>query len=192
MAVAPLRIIPMAEPTPLVPLTRPLFYKLARRCRDFSAKLATRDHDVVDPEMCAEFNALLKEVQGYDRLAGPLASLRPARPITRQMVLGVTLVLWLLTLFFGGLVLAPIPWIVVLSWSSTAILLVLLIPQGVYGTTVVQIEGRVLAVVEAMQRLLASGEMGFTEAAFFQLRDLLEETAADLRLQALGRSPGWR
>lgn len=182
----------MAEPTQLVPLTRAEFYKLAQRCHAFSARLATRDHDVVDPEMCAEFNAFLKQAQRYDRLAGALASLRPARPITRQMVLGVTLALWLLTLFFGGLVLAPTAWILVLSWSSTAILLVLLIPQSTYGTTVEQIEGRVLAVVEALQQLLAGGEMGFTEAAFFQVRDLLQETAADLRQQTLSRSPGWR
>ncbi|MCS6844990.1 MAG: hypothetical protein NZ528_11830 [Caldilineales bacterium] len=182
----------MAEPTQLVPLTRPEFYKLARRCRDFSAKLATRDHDVVDPEMCAEFNAFLAQVRRYDRLAGPLASLRPARPVTRRAVVGVALVLWLLTLVFGGLVMSSTAWLVALSWSSTAILLVLLIPQSTYGTTVEQIEGRVLAVVEALQEILAGGEMGFTEAAFFQVRDLLQETAADLRLQTLGRSAGWR
>jgi hypothetical protein len=77
--------------------------------------------------------------------------------------------------------------------SVSLIFLVFLVPPAVYGTSVEAIEGRVLVVVQALQELLDHGDMQFSEAAYFQVRDTLREAADELRQQVyLNRVSGWR
>jgi hypothetical protein len=40
-----------------------------------------------------------------------------------------------------------------------------------------------MVVVQALQKILASGELEFSEAAFFVVRDVLQEAADELRQQ---------
>jgi hypothetical protein len=81
--------------------------------------------------------------------------------------------------------------LLVLGVSALMILGVAMIPPSTYGTSVEAIEGRVLVVVEALESLLDREE--FTEAAYFAVRDVLREAAAELRQQVfLNRASTWR
>lgn len=174
-------------------LTRKAFYDLAQECRDYAMRLANHDQDTVDRALCREFNAFLPRVQSYDKLGPKIAHLKTARGITRRMVLIGVLVFWfamlLLTTIYG-------PRLSTLFWlfgSVSLIFLVFLVPPSVYGTSVEAIEGRVLVVVQALQELLDHGDMQFTEAAYFQVRDTLREAADELRQQVyLNRVSDWR
>ncbi len=174
-------------------LDRKEFYKLAHECRDYALRLANHDQDAVDRAVCREFNEFRERVRGYDRLAGPLADLRPALPITRVMVTGATLALWLvLTLVVSRLV-GRIVQLLIFSSTSLLVLLVVMIPPRIYGTSVEAIEGRVMVVVKALEQLLENGEMAFSEAAFFVVRDVLREASDELRQQVyLSRVSRWR
>lgn len=172
----------MAQETPTPALTRNEFYKLAHECREFSRRLATHDQDHVDRAMCGEYNAFLRRVRSYDRLRDPLAQLRPARPISRFMVLTWLIAGWMIFLLLGR-ELPRLVYLVLLSSAPFLIMSLFLIPQSLYGTTIEQIEGRVLVVVQTLQQILNRGEMNFTEAVYFVLRDVLQETADDLRQQ---------
>lgn len=167
----------------MTPLTRKAFYDLARECRAYAGRLATLDADSVQRAACLEFNVFLTRVRSYDRLAGPLARLKPARPITRGMVLGATLAWWLFMATVGVRLLPRFPALLILGLSSSLIFVVFLVPPAVYGTSVEAIEGRVWAVVSALQDILTTGEMEFSEAAFFEVRDTLRAAADDLRQQ---------
>ncbi len=61
------------------------------------------------------------------------------------------------------------------------VFVVAVIPPAVYGTSVEAIEGRVLVVVQALEGLLDQEQ--FTEAAYFEVRNVLREAAAELRQQ---------
>lgn len=163
-------------------LTRNEFYKLAHECRDYALRLATFDQDTVQRQVCAEYNLFLQRVRTYDKLREPLAVLKPARPITRAMVLVVVLAVWLFFSLCGVRLWGSIA-LLGLGLSTTMIFLVFLIPAGAFGTTVAEVEGRVLVVVETLQHILANNEMGFTEAAFFAVRDVLQQAADELRQQ---------
>lgn len=163
-------------------LTRNEFYKLAHECRDYALRLATFDQDTVNREVCAEYNLFLQRVRTYDKLCEPLARLKPARPITRAMVLAVVLAVWLFFSVFG-VRLWGLSALLALGLSTTMIFLVFLVPAGAFGTTVAEVEGGVLAVVETLQEMLARNEMGFTEAAYFAARDVLQQAAEELRQQ---------
>lgn len=169
----------MAEKT----LTRNEFYKLAHECRDYSRRLATHDQDLVSSSLCREFNEFLARVRAYDRLRQPLAGLRPARGFTRAMLLSIILGLWLAFNLVGTRLVSVNASLIILASSTTLIIGVFLAPPSLYGTSVEAIEGRVLVVVQALQELLESGDMGFSEAAYFVARDVLRETADDLRQQ---------
>lgn len=169
--------------TLMQPLTRKAFYDLAGECHAFAMRLATRDANTVDRVLCGEFNQFLARVRTFDRLAPRLGQLQPARPITRGMVLTAALAFWLLWATLGVRVLPQFSGLLGLGVSVSLIFLVFLIPPRVYGTSVEALEGRVLVVVDALLALLESGDMQFTEAAYFQVRDTLRETAAELRQQ---------
>lgn len=164
-------------------LSRKAFYDLAQECRAYAMRLATFDPNLVSREHVHEFNRFLARVREYDALRPKLASLQPGRPLTRPMILSAIGVLWLLLAIFGTRVLSPVAAIVLLSLTSSLVFIVFLVPPSIYGTSVEAIEGRVLAVVEAMQELLESGEMQFTEAAYFAARDTLRSAADELRQQ---------
>ena len=174
-------------------LTRKAFYDLAKECRDYAMRLANHDQDAVDRAVCREFNQFLPRVSSYDKLGPKIAHLKPARPITRGMVLTGVLAFWLGTVLvatLAGLQFSTLLW---MGISVTLIFGVFLVPPAVYGTSVEAIEGRVLVVVQALQDLLDHGNMEFSEAAYFQVRDTLREAADELRQQVyLSRISQWR
>jgi hypothetical protein len=174
-------------------LTRKAFYDLAKECREYAMRLANHDQDSVARALCAEFNQFLARVRTYDQLAPRLAQIKTARPITRAMVLAGVLAFWLAAALVAavvGLRFSTLFWMVS---SVSLIFLVFLVPPAVYGTSVEAIEGRVLVVVQALQELLDHGDMQFSEAAYFQVRDTLREAADELRQQVyLNRVSGWR
>ena len=172
-------------------LTRKEFYDLAHECRDYALRLANYDQDSVNRALCKEWNAFLPRVRAYDSLRPRLVRLHRARGITRAIVLGSAL----LAYFFIVLVVvrliprATSP--LLLGISAMLILVVALVPPSLYGTSVEAIEGRVLVVVEALEGMLDQEQ--FTEAAYFAVRDVLREAAAELRQQVfLNRTSGWR
>ncbi len=174
-------------------LTRKELYNLAKECRDYAMRLANHDQNTVDRALCYEFNQFLPRVSSYDKLGPKIAHLKPARPITRGMVLAGVLAFWLGVLLVAALVGLQFSTLFWMAASVTLIFMVFLIPPSVYGTSVEAIEGRVLVVVQALQDLLDNGDMEFTEAAYFQVRDTLREAADELRQQVyLNRVSQWR
>lgn len=164
-------------------LTRQEFYKLAHECRDYAARLANNDQDRVSRDLHREFNEFLRRVQSYDRLEQPLSRLRPARGLNRTQVLVIVIAFWLAGTVFARQLLGSLGFLFVLSSGTMLALGVFLLPPATFGTTVEQMEGRLLVVVQALQRILETGEMDFTEAAYFVVRDVLREAAAELRQQ---------
>lgn len=174
-------------------LTRKEFYNLAKECREYAMRLANYDQDSVNRTLCAEFNQFLARVRTYDKLAPRLTQLKPARPITRAMVLAGVLAFWLSAALVAAVVGLRFSTLFWMASSVSLIFLVFLIPPAVYGTSVEAIEGRVLVVVQALQDLLDHGDMQFSEAVYFQARDTLREAADELRQQVyLNRVSGWR
>jgi hypothetical protein len=165
------------------PLTRKAFYSLAQECLDYAMRLATHDQDSVARPLCREFNTFLARMRGYDKLAPRLTQLRPARPITRGMVLAAVLIVWLAMALIGIRVLPTFPGLLALSVAASLIFVVFLVPPALYGTSVEAIEGRVLVVVETLQELLDHGDMQFSEAVYFQVRDALRQASDELRQQ---------
>ena len=172
-------------------LTRKEFYDLAHECRAYALRLATHDQDLVDRALCKEWNAFLLHVRAFDQLHPHLVQLQPARGITRAMVIGGTLLIY----FFVVMVvtrLVPLGTTPLLLGVAALLLLgVVMIPPAMYGTSVEAIEGRVLVVVEALEGMLDQEQ--FTEAAYFVVRDVLRDAAAELRQQVfLNRTSTWR
>lgn len=172
-------------------LTRKEFYDLAHECRAYAMRLATHDQESVNRGLCKEWNAFLPRMRAYDQLRPHLARLQPARGITRAMVVGGTLMVYL---FLATIVVRLIPQAVsplLLAASSLVVLGAAMIPPAAYGTSVEAIEGRVLVVVDALEKLLDQEQ--FTEAAYYAVRDVLREAAAELRQQVfLNRTSTWR
>lgn len=164
-------------------LTRKEFYQLAHDCRDYAMRLATHDQDAVERALCLEFNRFRDRVAGYDQLRPAALRLRPARPITRWLVLGVTAAVWLVLVLIATQFMPFLSAGLVLGMSTVLIFTVAMIPPRMYGTSVEAIEGGVLMVVEALQELLTKSDLGFSEAAYFQVRDVLREANAELRQQ---------
>lgn len=174
-------------------LTRKEFYDLAKECRDYAMRLANHDQDSVDRTLCREFNLYLEHVSSYDRLGPKIAHLKRARGITRAMVLAGVMTFWLAMVLLAGVIGLQFSTLFWMAISVTLIFLVFLIPPAVYGTSVEAIEGRVLVVVQALQDLLEHGDMQFSEAAYFQVRDTLREAGDELRQQVyLNRVSQWR
>jgi hypothetical protein len=80
-------------------------------------------------------------------------------------------------------------------WSSSTVfglIILYFIPERVYGTTIELLEGKLLRVVDALDRLLTSGQVEFSEAAFFQVRENLEAARRELRQQIDLAHRRWR
>jgi hypothetical protein len=164
-------------------LTRSEFYKLSHQCLDYARRLATHDQDEVNRELCREYNQFLDHVRSYDLLRQPLARLRPARGITRWMVLSAVLLVWLLLSVVGSQFFGQLSLMLLLGISTMLIFMVYLVPPAAYGTPVEQIEGGVLAVVTELQKILSSEQLNLSEAAYFVVRDVLQEASDELRQQ---------
>lgn len=164
-------------------LTRKEFYQLAYDCREYAMRLATHDQDSVDRKVCHEFNRFRERVASYDPLRETATNLGPARPVTRFLVIMITLAIWLICVLIASQFLSLLSAGLILGLTTMLIFTVLMVPPRVYGTSVEAVEGRVLVVVEKLQAMLQADELGFSEAAFFQVRDALRDASAELRQQ---------
>jgi hypothetical protein len=164
-------------------LTRKEFYELAQISHERALELARYDQSRVNLEQCRQFNQWLPQIKSYDQLAPSLRTLKPARPITRWHVMAGGALVWffLMVAVSNRLAQAGGP---AFSYGLGIVLLVLyFVPERFYGTTVELLEGKMLRIVDALENLLLSGEMGFTEAAFFQARENLRAARKELRQQ---------
>jgi hypothetical protein len=164
-------------------LTRKELYDLAERCRGYARDLARHEQSRVNLPLCHEFNGWLAKLKGYDMLAGPLASLQPARPISRWQVMVLAAIL-------GIILMLALPGRVernVASGITYAYFLSLIIfyfvPERLYGTTIELLEAKVLRVVDVLDELLHSEKLGLTEAAYFRVKENLEAARRELREQ---------
>lgn len=167
----------------LLPLTRPEFYRLTEWCHTYALELAHYDQARVDLQQCHKFNERLRQLKRYDRLQPRLRTLAAARPIARWQLLVLGCVLGLII----WLALQSRTYRLLSSGFITSYTFLLFffyfIPERYYGTTVELIEGKVLRIVEALEALLHNGDLGFTEAAYFQAKDHLDAARTELRQQ---------
>lgn len=167
----------------LTPLTRKDFYTLAQYCHNYSLDLAGHDQSRVSLRHCHEFNQWLSTVQSYDLLGPALMSIQSARPIARWqvMVLGVVLGL-VLSLALPDEIGQPMRnGLLYGFWIF--LIIVYFIPERIYGTTIELLEAKVLRVVEAMEEILDSSQLDFTDAAYFQTKENLKAARHELRQQ---------
>ncbi len=164
-------------------MTRKELYDLAAHCRAYSQELARHDQTRVNLHHCHEFNQWLAKVKSYDLLAQPLATLVPARPVARWQVLVLAGVLGvILILALAGRVDRVLNMIIIYGYFFS-MLIFYFVPERFYGTTVEMIEAKVLRVVDALDRLLQTAELGLTEAAYFRVKENLEAARRELRQQ---------
>lgn len=175
------------------PLTRKEYYELAAQCRAYAEELARHDQNRVSLKHCHEFNRWLPEVKSYDLLAPHLASLRPARPIARWQVLVLAVVAGLFLFVLAGPALGQVYGSMLLYGYMFALLMfTFFVPQRLYGTTIELLEAKVLRVVEALESVLQRDDLGFTEAAYFRVKDDLRESRQELRQQIDLAHRRWR
>lgn len=164
-------------------LTRKAFYELAETCREFALELARREQDRVSPSHSRQFNLWLPQILAYPPLAARLQDMGPARQITRNQVVAGAGLLLLVAAFFLRDELGR-TWLNVYFWSgSTALILLWFLPESLYSTTVAQIEGKVLRITELLEEMLLSGQMEFSEAAFFKTKENLGVAREEMRQQ---------
>jgi len=165
-------------------LTRKDFYQLAIECRERALELARHDQHRVVPAQCALFNQWLVQIARYDRLMASLGKMEAARPITRWHLMGLALLVWLVVvIFFGAELRTPGSQRMLSLILGGTLILLYFIPERLYGTTIELLEGKVLRVVETLERILQSQEMEFTEAAYFQVKENLQAARQELREQ---------
>lgn len=172
-----------ADTTSLVPLTRKDFYELTDACRTYALELARRDPSRVSLKHCYEFNDWLNTVQSYTLLAPALRDVKRARPVARWQVMTLAAAFGLVMLLAWGNALSPGMRTLATPFYFFGLLILYFIPERLYGTTIEHIEGKVLRVVETMEALLLDGEMGFTDAAFFNAKENLRTARSELRQQ---------
>ncbi len=167
----------------LTPLTRREFYKLAEYCRTYALELAHHDQTRVNLQQCHKFNAWLPQVKAYDRLAPFLQTMKPARPVTSWQLLIIGALLGLILLGAVSRQIGQV-WRSTMFYSYLAVLFCFyFVPERFYGTTIELLEGKVLRVVDALEVLLQSGELDFTEAAYLQTKENLAVARRELRQQ---------
>lgn len=167
----------------LVPLTRKEFYDLAFALRVYASELASHDPRRVNLKQCYRFNRWLDDVRSFDRMAPLLADIRHARPVARWQVMTLYAVIWgFIYLWSIGRV-EGMAQIVLLNGLALGFISFFFVPESVYGTTIEEIEGKVLRVVQTMEGILARDEVNFTEAAYFKAREALKYAHYELRQQ---------
>lgn len=183
---------PIRAVTALTPLTRRDFYQLAERCHAYALELANYDQTRVNLAQCQHFNAWLRHLKRYDRLAPALRTLRPAIPVARWqlLILGCMMgvVIWLALQARSYRLLAT-------SFVTSYTLFLCFfyfLPERFYGTTIELIEGKVLRIVEILESLLQQGDLDFTEAAYFQAKAHLQAARTELRQQIDLAHRRWR
>lgn len=164
-------------------LTRKEFYDLAIECRERALELARHDQHRVVPAQCQAFNRWLVQLKRYERLDGAVGQMPPARPITRWHVMGLVALAWFLFVLFAGQGLTLTSQRALGFVLAGIMILIYFLPERLYGTTTELLEGKVLRVVETLEEILLAQEMGFTEAAYFQVKDNLAAARKELRQQ---------
>jgi hypothetical protein len=166
-----------------VPLTRKELYDLAAHCRSYAQELARHEQTRVNLKHCHDFNSWLAKLKTYDLLARPLATLLPARPVARWQVMVLIGVV-------GMILMLALPGRVDRGLSSAAIyglfltlVIFYFVPERLYGTTIELLEAKVLRVVDVLDGLLHSADLGLTEAAYFRVKENLETARRELREQ---------
>ena len=164
-------------------LTRKELYDLAAHCRTYALELARHEQTRVYLPHCHEFNNWLAKVKSYDLLARPLATLEPARPIARWQIMVLAGVVGVILVFaLAGRVDRMLASAITSGYFLSMILLYF-VPERLYGTTIELLEAKVLRVVDALDQLLHTKELGLTEAAYFRVKENLEEARRELREQ---------
>ncbi|RIK33796.1 MAG: hypothetical protein DCC57_24795 [Chloroflexi bacterium] len=170
-------------PIGATPLTRKAFFDLAQECRDYAAELARHEQSRVSLKHCHDFNAWLGRVKCYERLGPALATLTPARPVSRLQVMVLAGVL-------GLILLMALPGRVERGLGSVfsygylfSLLMLYFVPERLYGTTIELLEAKVLRVVDVLDQIHHAEELGFTEAAYFRVKENLETARRELREQ---------
>lgn len=158
-------------------------YELAAYCRDYATELARYDPRRVILRECHQFNAWLLALRRYDHLEPYLRTIKPARPVSRWQVATLTLVAWILIYFFALARGAQTLSLFLLNGTVLLFITLYMLPERVFGTTIEEIEGKVLRVVLALEEMLSRGEIQLTEAAFFKARENLEAARLELREQ---------
>ena len=178
-----LKPTPSAPPPGSVPLTRKELYDLAAYCSTYAQELARHEQPRVNLQHCYDFNSWLAKVKAYDLLAKPLATLQPARPIARWQIMVLAGVIGVILIF-------ALPGRVERSVASgitsvyfLAMVILFFVPERLYGTTIELLEAKVLRVVDALDTLLQNAELGLTEAAYFRVKENLEDARRELRQQ---------
>lgn len=172
-----------AQPLRPVRFTGKELYELAAGCRAYATELARFDPRRVILPQCHLYNAWLRSLHRYDRLQPMLRTLKPARPVARWQVATLTLIVWiLLYLVAAGRGMQTLA-LFLLNGTVLVFLAYYMLPERLFGTTIEEIEGRVLRVVLHLEEMLANGEIVLTEAAFFKARENLEAAHRELREQ---------
>lgn len=172
-----------AQNDPLTPLTRKELYSLSEKCRDVAFDLARQDQHRVSLKHCHEFNRWLPELKSYDLLAPGLTDLKAARPIARWQVMIISAVLILFLMVALPISQARSIRMFTLAISSLLLLGIYFIPERIYGTTIELVEGKVLYIVDQLDKQLSSGVLEFSEAAFHRVKQNLNEARSELRQQ---------
>lgn len=180
---APRRPLARSAPAAPLPFTRKDFYALADECRAYATALASRDPRHIYVAECRRMNAWLHRLRNYARLGPRVALIKPARPVARWQVASLTLLIWLLLYVFAATRSASLIATLLLNSSVFVLLAFYMLPERIFGSTVEDLEGKLLRVVETLEEMLADGEMGFSEAAYFHARDNLAAAHAELREQ---------
>lgn len=156
---------------------------MAAHCRTYAQELARHDQTRVNLQHCHAFNHWLARVKSFDLLAQPLASLKPARPIARWQLMVLAGVL-------GVILLLALPgWVgrggasAISSGYFLSLILFFFVPERLYGTTIELLEAKVLRVVDVLDEMLHTKELGLTEAEFFRIKENLEAARRELREQ---------
>lgn len=165
---------------------------MAERCRALSVELAHYDQSRVNINHCRQFNAWLVQLRSYELLGPRLATLKPARPVARWQVM----LLWLAAGFVAygafGSRMGQEAAAIVLYTVYFSLLLLFFVPERLYGTTIELLEGKVLRIVDALEQVLVADELGLTEAAYFRVKDNLEQARRELRQQIDLAHRRWR
>jgi hypothetical protein len=171
------------SPRGTLPLTRKELYDLAAHCRTYAQELARHEQTRVNLKHCHEFNSWLAKLKSYDLLAAPLATLQAARPVARWQVMVLAGVVGLiLMLVLPGRVDRSLSTAIIYGFFLLLIVFYF-VPERLYGTTIELLEAKVLRVVDALDALLHSAELGLTEAAYFRVKENLEAARHELRQQ---------
>lgn len=164
-------------------LTRKEFYRLAIECRERALDLARHDQHRVVPAQCGLFNSWLVELKKYDLLSASVGLIPAALPLTRWHLMGISGFLWLLVVWFAGEEMGVTGQRILGAGLTALLILLYFLPERLYGTTVELLEGKVLRVVETLEKMLQSQEMQFSEAAYFQVKENLQSARQELRQQ---------